>query len=78
MVKVTLGEYLQKMKRVHGDAPSLRGIARGIGTTSVSISRIANNHMKMLNVETLAAIIQYLRDYGFDTQVSDILVFQEN
>ncbi len=79
MVKVTLKEYLAKQQRRYGQGvPSLQDIADAIGTTHVSMSRISNNHMKLLNVSTLTLIIQYLRECGYKTDISDILIYETN
>lgn len=78
MVKVTLKEYLEKLRRKHGSEgiPTLQDIAQAANTSFVSLSRIANNHMKMLNVTTIGGIVTYLRDCGYDTELSDILTYE--
>jgi hypothetical protein len=79
MIKVTLKEYLAKLQRKYGKGvPTLHDIAEAVGTTYVSMSRISNNHIKLLNVTTLSNIIKYLRERGYQAELTDILIYEIN
>lgn len=83
---VNLKSYLSKLKAVERGkpkdrqrvVPSLAEIARSIDMHQTSLSRLANNQVNQLNLETGAKIITEMRERGFDMDVSDLLVYVEN
>lgn len=88
-MKIVLKEYLEwlraveVMKAVMPDGgerkkvPSQAELARLSGLNKMTVNRIANNHAKNIKLESIKAIIRAMRDLGFDTQVSDLLVYEE-
>lgn len=77
-ITVTLKEYLEKLRRIHGNdnVPTLQDITKSINTNHATMSRLANNHMKTLNVKTIGSIINYLRERGYKTELSDIITYE--
>lgn len=81
MIRITLNEHLQhlagqeagKLPSQRRPVPNLSELADEIGVHRVTLTNLANNRVKLLNAETLALIINKLRDRGFDTDLSDIL-----
>ena len=86
MIVFTLKEYLAQLereelsrsasKRKH--VPNFSQLAEMSGLTFQTISKIANNRSKSLNFKTGERIIMSLRQAGFPTELSDILIFQLN
>lgn len=80
---ITLKPYLAKLKIEQSvkpkqdkiKVPTLRALADSIEMNETHLSRIANNQVKDVRRKTFAKIIAELRRRGFDTDVSDILVF---
>ena len=89
LMKIVLKEYLEwlraveVMKTVMPDGgkrkkvPSLTELARLSGLGTMTVYRMGNNNAKVMKLETISAIIRAMRGLGFDTQVSDLLVYQE-
>ena len=84
MIVVILKEYLERLKReelVNQESerryvPNFTEIARAAGLTFKTISKLANNGGSSLNKRTLALVITALREEGFNTKLSDIVIFQ--
>lgn len=81
MIRVTLNEHLQhlageeaqKLPSQRRPVPNLSELADDIGVHRVTLTNLANNKAKLLNVETLGLIINALRDRGFASDLPDIL-----
>jgi hypothetical protein len=82
---ITLKSYLARLDE--GEArrppeqrrpvPQLDELAADIGVNRVTLSDLVNNKGKYLNLEIGARIISVLRGRGFDTDVADILAYEE-
>jgi DNA-binding Xre family transcriptional regulator len=80
-VHVTLASYLQELAGVEGrkpahqrrSVPTITELADTIGISRVALSNLANDNKKLLNAETLGAVLTELRRRGFKTELSDIL-----
>lgn len=57
--------------------PQLDELASDIGVNRVTLSDLVNNKGRYLNLEVGARIIAALRQRGFDTEVADILAYEE-
>lgn len=85
-MKVVLKEYLERLNAIEvmkprGEprkkVPNLTELAKLSGLHKVTISRIANNYTKTFKIESAQAIIKAMRDLGFDMQVSDFLMYED-
>lgn len=84
MVEIQLDAYLDRLKGAEGhqkagerrQVPTYAELARECGISPVTLSRITNGHVKQLNLVVLDSIITSLRQRGFATEVSDLLVYQ--
>jgi len=76
---INLKTYLATLKQNEGsNVPSLRELAHSIGMNEVSFSRIANNKINQLTLEVGDKIIGEMRRRGFNMQVSDLLMYQDD
>jgi DNA-binding Xre family transcriptional regulator len=83
MVEIQLDAHLDRLKGAEGyqragerrQVPTYVELANESGISPVTLSRIANGHIKQLNLSVLASIITSLRRRGFATDVSDLLVY---
>ena len=72
-IRVTLDAYLDRLRsteryKPEGEqryVPSNGELAEKAGISPVTMSRLANDHVKHLNLETLDALMIVLRKYGF-------------
>jgi DNA-binding Xre family transcriptional regulator len=55
--------------------PTYVELANESGISPVTLSRIANGHIKQLNLSVLDSLITSLRRRGFATEISDLLVY---
>jgi DNA-binding Xre family transcriptional regulator len=86
MVEIQLDAYLDRLKGAEGyqrvserrQVPTYVELANESGISPVTLSRIANGHIKQLNLSVLASIITSLRRRGFATDVSDLLVYHSD
>lgn len=76
MVYITLNSYLTSEKEKGADVPSVSALARDIGMHQVSLSRLANNQVKQLNLSTANKIITAMRKRGFNMQMHDLIKFE--
>ena len=83
MIAIRLAAYLNRLR---GDeeykreserrfVPTYGELAEEVGISPVTMSRIANGHVKQLNLETADAIITALRKRGFAMEISNLLVY---
>lgn len=80
---VNLKSHLDELKAIETskpeserkDVPSLSELARSIGIHQTHIARIAGNRMASLNFKIFDQIITEMRQRGFQTDVSDLLVY---
>lgn len=83
MVEIQLDVYLERLKGAESyqrvterrQVPTYVELANESGISPVTLSRIANGHIKQLNLSVLDSIITSLRRRGFATDVSDLLVY---
>lgn len=81
---VALGDYLQKQKTLESTkpkaerrkVPSVAALARALDVDSLTLRNIINNKVKLLNLDTGAALIAELRRQGFDVDVGDLLAYR--
>lgn len=85
-VIVTLNSYLDRLSEIEStkpkddrrSVPSVSELAKVAGIGRSGLTRIANNQISSLNRKVLGSVITELRRRGFDTQVSDILVYVDD
>lgn len=82
MIIIALKEHLERLKAIETlkagkrkEVPSMDGLAKEVGLHRGTLNRIANNHGKAIKFEVLNSIIETLRELGFDTDISDILIY---
>jgi DNA-binding Xre family transcriptional regulator len=83
-VYVALKSYIDKIEAeersrpvsLRRRVPHMKELAESIGVNPVTLSNIANNKIKQLNLELAGRIITALRQHGFETDVSDILTYR--
>lgn len=83
---VTLNSYLDRLAEIESTkhksdrlpVPSIAELAEAVGIGRSGLGRIANNQIGNLNRKVLAKTIAELRRRGFDTQVSDVLVYVDD
>jgi DNA-binding Xre family transcriptional regulator len=86
MIEIQLDAYLERLKGAEGyqrvserrQVPTYVELAKESGISPVTLSRIANGHIKQLNLGVLASIITSLQRRGFATDVSDLLVYHSD
>ncbi len=86
MTKVVLREYLSRLQAIEtlkarGEkkkyVPSLAELADLAGLHRGSIFRIAGNKGNSIHFKTANAIIQAMRNQGFDMELSDLVIYEE-
>lgn len=85
-MKFVLGEYLERLRAIEvlkdggnpGMVPNYTELAEEAGLVYQTVSRLVNNHHSRLDLETMGKVIKALRKRGFDTKVSDLLIYEEN
>ena len=79
MIQVTLREYLYRLKGMGKEVPTLAELAKQCQVNYSTLFRtVSNRYGARVNLVMLSEIIYYLRTtYGFDTQLTDILTFDE-
>ena len=83
MISIQLNAYLSRLKGNEGykqktqrrQVPTYGELAEEVGISPVTMSRIANGHVKQLNLDTADSIINALRRRGFTTDINDLLVY---
>jgi DNA-binding Xre family transcriptional regulator len=86
MVAIQLDAYLDRLKGEEGykraderrSVPSYIDLATESGISPVTLSRIANGHIKQLNLSVLDSLIASLRRRGFPTDISDLLAYHHD
>lgn len=78
MVYITLNSYLQSEREKGAKTPSVSALARDIGMHQVTLSRLANNQVKQLNLNTANKIIMAMRKRGFKMELSDLIKFKQD
>jgi hypothetical protein len=69
-------EEQQKPPALRRYIPKMGDIARRAGIHPVTLSGIANNKIKLLNLDVGGRIIAAVQSYGFPMEVTDLLAFQ--
>ncbi|MGB0389796.1 MAG: hypothetical protein ACPGWR_33665 [Ardenticatenaceae bacterium] len=80
-IRVVLNEYLKQLNGVEAaklpsqrrTVPTLSELAKITGQHRVTLTNLANNNIKLLNLATLSIVLNELRRRGFETSVSDLL-----
>lgn len=80
---ITLKTYLDRVGREERAkpagqrrrVPSMEELAQEVGMHRVSLSRIANNGISDLNLETAGKIISAMRRFGFAMDASDLVAY---
>jgi DNA-binding Xre family transcriptional regulator len=80
---INLDAYLSQLKAVESTKPkgerrhipSLSELAESIGMHQTSLSRLANNKVEQLNLETGDKIITEMRRRGFQMTVEDLIAY---
>ncbi|MGB0388721.1 MAG: hypothetical protein ACPGWR_28205 [Ardenticatenaceae bacterium] len=67
-----------KPKSQRRKVPSAREIASESGLPHTTVSRIVYGHVKSLNLEKAAKIIDVMRARGFDTRMTDMIDYLPN
>lgn len=81
---ITLKDYLSRLERQatrqenSPKVPSLEELSNKVGIHPVTMSNIANNNIKLLNLATAGRIMYALRSYGFPTEIGDWLAYEED
>jgi hypothetical protein len=81
---ITLKSYIERLEALERSkppaqrrhVPGMEELARVVGIHPVTLSNIANSHIRQLNLETGGKIIAALRHYGFQMSVSDLIAFR--
>jgi hypothetical protein len=83
---IILETYLSNLKAIESTkpadkrnhVPSLSELAGSIGMHQTSLSRIANNKVGQLSLETGSKIIAEMRRRGFQMGVTDLVAYRES
>lgn len=83
MIQVTLDAYLDRLRSEEGykreseqrPVPSYGELAEEAGIAPVTLSRIANGHIKQLSLDTASSILDALNRRGFPADISDLLTY---
>lgn len=82
-VAITFKSYLTRLnelerakpEEVRRDIPSIPDIARAAGIHPVTASRLMHGHVNRVSLDKLAAILNVMNDYGFNTKLTDFFVY---
>ncbi len=79
-MRIILKSYLHDLKSKEGGekVPTIRDLAKSIGMEENTLFNISNNRIKQLSLETSEKIISEMRRRGFNMQVSDLLMYQDD
>lgn len=69
---------LKKPVELRRPVPTLTDLAKSVGVSRVTISYLANDKGKTINLNLLANVIEELRRRGFDTQFLDLFDIRED
>jgi DNA-binding Xre family transcriptional regulator len=80
-IRVTLNEHLRHLAGIEAvklpsqqrRVPTLTELAESIGVHRVTVTNLANNRARHLNLDTMNAVLNELRRRGFNSNLSDIL-----
>lgn len=81
VIRVVLKEYLMQLHGIEvaklpsqrRAVPTLTELAKITGIHRVTLTNFANNKMKLINLATLAALLNELRRRGFECELTDLL-----
>lgn len=81
---VILKEYLARLETLEAtkpddqrkEVPSMATLARAAGVHPMTISRWVTGETKATTHALVASVIDTLREYGFETQLTDILNYR--
>lgn len=84
-MNIRLASYLQRLRAIERrkpkeqrlSVPTMKELSEVAGVSSTSMSRMANGHMRSLNLDVAASIITEMWKRGFNTDIKDILYFEE-
>lgn len=83
MIRIAIKEYLERLRAIelvngtNRDVPSVRKLSQVVNVHYVTLNKMVNNHGKSIRIELLSDIIRHLRSLGFDTSISDILIYED-
>ncbi len=77
---IRLASYLQRLRAIERrkpkeqrlNVPTMKELSEVAGVSSTSMSRMANGHMRSLNLDVAAAILSEMWKRGFNTDIKDI------
>jgi DNA-binding Xre family transcriptional regulator len=80
-IVLTLGDYLKKLEGIESDkppaqrrpVPSVAELAEAAEVHRATMYNMVNGQVKLVNLESLSAVFNELRDRGFEVDVSDLL-----
>lgn len=84
-LKLVLKDYLRRIELLElgkkeserRPIPTIKELSESIGMSRTAISETMRGKRKNVNLKVLGGIIIELRHRGFDTQLDDVLVFEE-
>lgn len=82
-IAITFKSYLERLREMEKvkpeeeqrEVPTIRQIALSAGLHPVTASRLMHGHVKAVNLEKLALVIDDMRNRGFSTSISDCLTY---
>jgi len=80
---IVLKQYLDRIEaeerakppNLRRRVPTIRELAGDVGVHEVNMSRLVNGKVNDLRLTTAAKIISTMRQYGFEMDVTDLLVY---
>lgn len=69
-------DELRKPESQRRPVPTLKELARAVGIHEITMVNLANNNIKLLNLETAARIITEMRRRGFDMRECDLVLYR--
>jgi len=81
VIRVALKEYLTQLNGIEAaklpsqrrHVPSLTELANIMGRHRVTLTNLANNKIKLVNLATLSALLNEWRRRGFESTIADLL-----
>lgn len=83
---ITLKRYLTRLEEIESrkpeeerkHVPNLSELAKSLKMHQTSISRLANNQISQLNLDTGDRIISEMRRRGFSMQTTDLVEYRDH
>lgn len=84
-VLIRLTEYLDELKEqeaakegIRLQVPTLTDLSADVGVHYVTMNRIAKNRVIKLDITTVDKVIKTMRSRGFDMDLTDFMIFEED